>query len=149
MQGSKTLHLPEFLIARGVSSSLAPKQWRFNIRYLQSKWGELGDWVCCFKPCFSSICSIQKLQIVCSLLGLKNKIQLCVLCAGSVYTVAYTWCRVFFMARKEFFSLLPEKLWICHAVSGHSCRASRVWDEKETQHCLQGSTNKRESFLNG
>lgn len=37
------------------------------------------------------------------------KIKHCVLCAGSVYTVAYTWCRVFFMARKECFSLLAEE----------------------------------------
>lgn len=56
-----------------------------------------------------------------SLLLLKKKIQFCILCTVSVYTLAYTLQRVFFMARKEFFKVsFKNTTKICSAVLGHS-----------------------------
>lgn len=56
-----------------------------------------------------------------SLLLLKNKTQFCILCAVSVYTLAYALQRVFFMARKQFFKVsFKNNTKICCAVLGHS-----------------------------
>lgn len=129
VQADKTLCLPGSVLALGGFPAYQPHLagLKNNEVLISEISGARGvSWrnsLCCFRPRSFGISNVQGLQKVHSLLLLQNKTQFCILCTVSVYTLAYTQCRVFFRARKEFFKVcFQNNAEICNAALGHSLK---------------------------